>query len=242
MNLIPYFLSRQQELLALLKELVELESPSGNKEAVDRCSQFVLEEFRAMGARATTFPQAEIGDLHLIEYPGDKLYTQGRILVLVHLDTVWKVGKLKDMPFIIDQDKAFGPGALDMKAGVVMIIQALKTISKLKHVPQKTIQVFLDSYEEKGSASVNQKIRELAHDSALVLCLEPAIPGGALKLRRKGRLVVRVETEGKAAHAGSPESGLSAIDELLLQLKNLQRLRSQSISLNIGEISGGEPF
>jgi len=240
MNFIPYFLTRQKEMLDLLQGLVELESPSDNKAAVDRCSQHILNEFDTIGARAKHFPQAEIGDLHLIEYPGDKAKTQGNILVLAHVDTVWKVGTIKDRPFSIKQDKAFGPGVLDMKAGLVMIIQALRFISKHDRSPAKSIHVFLDSYEEQGSDAVYKKIRELAQTASLVLCLEPAIPGGALKLRRKGRLVARVRVEGKAAHAGSPESGISAVDELMVQLKILQRLRSNNISLNIGDISGGD--
>lgn len=126
-----------------------------------------------------------------------------------------------------------------MKAGLVMILAALKTISTLKLSPIKNIRIFLDSYEERGNETVARKIRKLASASSLVLCLEPAIPGGAVKLRRKGRFVVRILVKGKAAHAGSPESGISAIDELMFQLKALYRLRNKDISLNVGQISGG---
>jgi glutamate carboxypeptidase len=73
-----------------------------------------------------------------------------------------------------------------------------------------------------------------------VLCLEPALPGGALKVQRKGRLVLRLETSGRSAHAGHPENGVNAIDELMVQVKKLSALRSKEVSMNIGLIGGGE--
>lgn len=239
MDFLKFYRSRQPEMLHQLKAMVELESPSHDKSAVDRCSRFILKNFQATGSKIISFPQKQIGDLHLIEYPNAPESTHDNILILCHVDTVWPVGTLKNMPFFIEDSKAFGPGTLDMKAGLVMILSALKTLSTLKLSPKKKIRVFLDSYEEIGNEAVARKIRKLASASSLVLCLEPAIPGGAVKLRRKGRFVIRIRVKGKTAHAGSPGSGISAIDELMFQLKALCRLRTQHISLNVGEVSGG---
>lgn len=239
MEFLQYYSKRQGEILRLLKNLVELESPSSSKAAVDRCSDFVLKNFHGTGAKIRSFTQREIGDLHLISYP-PRHKNPDRILVLCHLDTVWPVGKLLTMPFRIEKNKAFGPGVLDMKAGVVMIIEAIRAISALRLTPRMRIQVFLDSFEERGHAAVARKIRQVARSSSAVLCLEPSIPGGALKLRRKGRMVVRIEITGKAAHAGNPSAGTSAIDELLHQLKAIYRLRSQSLTINTGKIAGGD--
>lgn len=120
-----YFKSRQGEMINLLKKIVAIESPTSDKKAVDACSAFVVNEFKRTGAKLTRFPQRDIGDLHLIEYaPGGLKKEPEQILVLTHLDTVWPVGKIDKMPFYISGDKIFGPGALDMKAGVVMTVFA----------------------------------------------------------------------------------------------------------------------
>jgi glutamate carboxypeptidase len=239
MEFLEYYRKRQPEMLRLLKNLVELESPSDDKTAVDRCADFVLKNLKSTGVKLRSYPQSEIGDLHLADYLTESKDPE-KILILCHLDTVWPLGTLLEMPFRIERDKAYGPGVLDMKAGVVMIIEALKAISALSRRPRKQIQIFLDSYEEKGHAVVYRILEELGRSAAAILCLEPAISGGALKLRRKGRLVVRVQAFGKAAHAGNPRAGINAIDELMHQLRTIYRLRSQSISINTGKITGGE--
>jgi glutamate carboxypeptidase len=124
--------------------------------------------------------------------------------------------------------------------GIVMALFTLKALDELNIRPSKKITLFINSAEEiQGKASENL-IKKLARQSTYVLCLEPALPGGALKVERKGRLVVRLETKGKAAHAGNPQEGINAIDELLLHLRQLKRLTTKQITMNIGLISGGE--
>ena len=236
-----YFKSRQGELVNLLKKLVSLESPSADKKAVDACLALLIQEFKKAGSKITRFPQKETGDFYLIEYAGGNLKKKKeQILVLTHADTVWPVGKIEKMPFYITGNKVYGPGVLDMKAGLVMTLFSLKTFHTLNLKPDKKIAVFINSAEETGSEASSELIRKLASRSASVLCLEPALPGGALKLQRKGRLVVRLETKGRAAHGGTPEKGVNAIDELMLQLRRLGRIKKKETTVNIGVIGGGE--
>jgi glutamate carboxypeptidase len=237
-----YFKSRQGEMLKILKELVTFESPSTDKNAVDKCSDFIIKEFRKIGAKITRFPQKKIGDLYTIEYRAKKAkQKKEQILVLTHIDTVWPVGRIQTMPFYLSGHKVFGPGVLDMKAGLVMVLYVLKTLHELNIEPDKDIVVFINSAEEIGNDSSYEVIRRLAKKSKYVLCLEPSLPGGGLKMERKGRLVVRLETIGKAAHAGTPEKGVNAIDELMGQLQSLKKLRrTKGTTLNIGMINGGE--
>ncbi len=237
-----YFKSRQGEMVNLLKSLVHLESPSSDKKAVDKCSDFLIGEFKKTGAKITRFPQKKIGDLYTIHYPAPKPKSrQDQILVLTHIDTVWPVGKIKSMPFYLSGNKIFGPGVLDMKAGLVMAISALKTFHELNIKPEKTIVVFINSAEEIGAPASEEIIRKLAKSSEFVLCLEPSLPGGKLKAQRKGRMVVRLDVTGKSAHAGTPEKGINAIEELMEQLRGLQKLRRlKGTTMNIGSISGGE--
>jgi glutamate carboxypeptidase len=227
-------------MVNLLKQLVELESPSSDKQAVDRCMSFAVGELKKLGADIRHYPQADTGDLYQADYPhGRDLDFEGKIFLPVHLDTVWPVGKLKTMPFYASGDKIFGPGVLDMKSGVVMLLTALKAFRQLNIRPKKKICIFLDSAEEIGNKAAYEIIQRLAKTSTYCLSLEPAIPGGALKMKRKGRLVVQINTKGLSAHAGTPEEGVNAIEELLWQINQLKKLRTQERTMNIGLVSGG---
>ena len=236
-----YFRSRQGEMVHLLKQLTALESPTDDKNAVDACSAFLGKEFRKLGGRVTILPQKDIGDLTVVEYaPGRLADADDEVLVLGHVDTVWPVGKLTKMPFYISGHRLFGPGVLDMKAGLVILLTALATMRSLNLKPQKRVRVFLNSAEETGHEAAAEAIRRLAKRASLVLCLEPALPGGALKLERKGRLVLRLTVRGRAAHGGSPEKGINAIEEMASLLVRLRKLRVGDTTVNVGLIGGGE--
>jgi len=236
-----YFRSRQGEMVHLLKQLTMLESPTHDKKAVDACAAFVAREFKRIGCKVTTFPQKDIGDLTVAEFaPGRLKDADDEILVLTHVDTVWPVGKIVKMPFYVSGNKLYGPGVLDMKAGVVMLLTALRSLNGLNVKPRKRITVVVNTAEETGNPAAHDLIRKLARKASLVLCLEPAIPGGALKLERKGRLVVRLDVRGRAAHGGSPEKGVSAIEELVAQIARLKKLRTGETTVNVGLMGGGE--
>ncbi|MHB8055510.1 MAG: M20/M25/M40 family metallo-hydrolase [Candidatus Aminicenantales bacterium] len=241
MNLPIYFRSRQGEMVGLLKELVLAESPTSDKKAVDACAAVFLSKCGRIGVRHTRYPQRGTGDFHLLEYPAkDDDRLDGRLLILTHADTVWPVGTLARMPFYVQGDKIFGPGALDMKAGLVLTYFALRALRELNLRPRRQVAVFVNAAEETGSDEAADIIRALAKSADRVVCFEPALPGGALKIQRKGRCVVRVDVQGIAAHGGSPDKGVSAIDELIAVLRIIETLRSADISVNIGQIGGGD--
>ncbi len=236
-----YFRSRQGEIVHLLKQIAMLESPTQDKKAVDACASFVARELKKIGCKVTTLPQTDIGDLVVAEFaPGRLKDADDEILVLTHIDTVWPVGKLARMPFYISGHRLYGPGVLDMKAGVVMLLTALRSLHSLNVKPQKRVIVVVNTAEETGHRAAHDLIRKLARKASLVLCLEPALPGGALKLERKGRLVVRLDVRGRAAHGGSPDKGVSAIEELVAQIARLKRLRTGETTVNVGLVGGGE--
>jgi glutamate carboxypeptidase len=236
-----YFRSRQGEIVHLLKQLVLLESPTSDKKAVDACAAFVTKELKKVGCKVTAYPQKDVGDLAVAEFaPGRVKEADDEILVLTHIDTVWPVGKIAKMPFYVQGHKLYGPGVLDMKGGLVMLLAALRALHSLNVKPQKRITVLVNSAEETGNGAATELIRKLARKASLVLCLEPALPGGALKLERKGRLVVRLEVHGRSAHGGTPEKGASASEELVAQLAKLKRLRAGETTVNIGLMGGGE--
>ncbi len=236
-----YFRSRQGEIVHLLKQIVALESPTDDKKAVDGCQDFAAKELRKVGCKVVTHPQKDTGDLVVAEFaPGRTKDADDEILVLTHIDTVWPVGKIAKMPFYVQGNRLYGPGVLDMKSGLVMLLAALRALHGLNVKPQKKITVFVNSAEETGSPASTEMIRKLARRASLVLCLEPALPGGALKLERKGRLVVRLDVHGRSAHGGTPEKGVSAIEELVAQIARFKRLRTGETTVNVGLVGGGE--
>ncbi|MCX8160459.1 MAG: M20/M25/M40 family metallo-hydrolase [Candidatus Saccharicenans sp.] len=241
MDFLRYFQSRQGEMVRLLKNLVQLESPTSEKKAVDKCCAEVLKQLAGLGGRVRKFPQKEIGDLHLVEFgwPGNRA-SGNPILVLTHIDTVWPLGTIEKMPFYLAGDRVYGPGALDMKAGIVMAVFALGAISNLGIIPRRKIWLFINSAEETGNEESHRQIAALARKAGLVLCLEPGLPGGTIKVQRKGRVVVRLDCTGRQAHASTPDKGVNAIEELMAQIHKLKKLKIKDMSLNIGLIGGGE--
>jgi len=237
MDLINYFQKKEKEIVSFLKELVYLESPTHNKEAVDRCSDFYLNELKKLGIETSKIPQKEVGDFGIAKFDGK---SEEKILVLLHADTVWEIGKIKEMPFKVEKNKIFGPGVLDMKAGITMSYFAFIALKDLGLKPRKTIIVFCNSEEETGSHHSEKHIIEFARKSKYVLCLEPALPNGALKMQRKGRMVGKLIAIGKSAHGSSPEKGVNAILELSHQLLQLKKIQKGGITINVGLVKGGE--
>lgn len=241
MDFLRYFKSRQGEMVSRLKTLVQLESPTSDKKAVDKCSAAIISELSQSGAKIKKIPQNDIGDLFLAEYPAGNLKESEKpILILTHTDTVWPVGTIERMPFYLAGDRLYGPGVLDMKAGVTSAVMALKTINSLGLELKRKIWLFINSAEETGHEEAHRQIISLAKKAGAVLCLEPALPGGALKIERKGRLVVKLEASGRPAHASTPEKGVNAIEELIAQWLKLKKLKINGLTANLGLIGGGE--
>ncbi len=114
-------------MLSLLRHMVEIESPSDDKAAVDRMGAFLAQEFERLGGKVTFFPQKEAGNHLKAEFPG----VSGKpVLLLGHFDTVWSMGTLAKMPFRLEGGRAFGPGVYDMKAGIAMMIFALRALKE----------------------------------------------------------------------------------------------------------------
>ena len=112
----------QREMIAFLIQLIELESPTGHKNSVDRVGAFLAEELRALGARVETIPQTQAGD-HVLARWGKGM---GGTLLLCHMDTVWDVGTVAERPVRIENGKLYGPGAEDMKGGIAIGLWSIR--------------------------------------------------------------------------------------------------------------------
>jgi glutamate carboxypeptidase len=224
--------------LDLLRKLVETESPSHDKSAVDKVGRLVAEECRSLGAEIETVTQSEAGD-HILARWGSG---PNGILLLHHMDTVFPIGTLAAMPFRQDGNKTYGPGVLDMKGGIVVTLSAIRQLREDNKMPFLPVTALFTSDEEIGSDSSRSLIEDLARESSLVLVLEPGLVDGSLKVWRKGVGEYHVRVQGRASHAGvAPEEGLNAIQEMAHQVLVIQSLTdyNKGTTLNVGIIKGG---
>jgi glutamate carboxypeptidase len=235
-----YFEGRLPSMLDLLTKLVTLESPSDDKRLVDRVVMFAADEASNRGAQITHFPMQDVGDLALAKWNAD---APGKpILFLCHLDTVHPAGTLAGRPVRVDDGRFYGPGALDMKAGAMLALEVISALRERGELPPRPIWLLLTSDEEIGSPASEPVIEQVARQAGLVLTMEPAAPGEALKIARKGVGTYRIDIEGKAAHAGSePEKGLNAIIEFAQQALRLNGLNDlkRGTSVSVTQVTGG---
>jgi len=236
-----YFENRRQALVQTIREFVEIESPSDDKPAADRMSRFLAGEFEAIGGRVRVHRAQEFGNNLQVDFPGRAAMKP--VLLLGHFDTVHPLGTLHAMPCRVSKGRLYGPGALDMKSGIALMLYALEALEAWHGGLPRPVTVFLVSDEEVGSVSSRTITESLAKKSAAVLVLEPAAGRrGAVKTARKGVGEYRLKITGVAAHAGlDPGQGHSAVVELARQIAALSKLNDveRGISVNVGVVYGG---
>ena len=184
-------------MVAALQTLVEAESPSASPDGLAACARKIGALFESVLGRAPTADGP-----HLMWSGGGA----SRVVLVGHYDTVWPMGTLARWPFSITGDQATGPGAFDMKSGIVQLVYGLATLPSLDGVA-----VLLTADEETGSMTSRRLVEDTARGAIAALVLEPSA-GGALKSARKGTGNYTLRVEGKAAHAGlEPEKGINAL-------------------------------
>ena len=231
---------REGEMIASLKELVETESPTHDKAACDKLCATLTERFSQIGGRVKLHKQKKTGDHLQADFGGGR----GRkpILLLGHYDTVYSLGTLATMPWRESKGLLYGPGAFDMKGGIVQMMFALRALQSIAGAIPRPLTVLLVSDEEEGSASSRRITEKLAGRCDAVLVCEPAGPGGALKTARKGVGHFTIHVTGVSAHAGLDfEKGHNAILELSHQVRAIAELTDlkRGITVNPGIVRGG---
>jgi glutamate carboxypeptidase len=162
--------------------------------------------------------------------------------VLCHMDTVYSLGTLAAQPCQVVDGRLMGPGTMDMKGSIAMLLTALRAFRETNVWPARPLTTLFTSDEETGSDTSRDLIESLARRAELVLCLEPCLPDGSLKTWRKGVGDFEVTVRGKAAHAGADhERGRNAIEELANQILAIQKLTDyeQGTTVNVGVVAGG---
>jgi glutamate carboxypeptidase len=235
--------SRQAEIEAFIRTVVETESPSGDESGSRAVVDLLVEAAGRLDC---------VSEINRIVAPdfGEHLVIKAfaprdsQVLVVGHTDTVHARGSIDLRPWRREAGKIYGPGVFDMKANCCLIVEVLRAISDLKLSPQHGVTIALTSDEEVGSFSGWPLLEQTAKsaNTRYAFVMEPPAPGGRVKTARKGTGIFALKVEGKAAHAGlDPEKGASAILELARQSERLHAINGSGsgITVNVGVVRGG---
>lgn len=240
--LLEHLRERTDEMVELLRQLTEMESPSTEPESHDPVFGLLADSLDEVGFRTRRVAGRRTGGALFARGPSRPAPRPAQ-LVIGHVDTVWPLGTLEEMPFRVDGEAIHGPGVFDMKGGLVQLCFALRALRELELDPAAEVAALITSDEEIGSPESEGWIRMLARRSCRALVLEPALgPEGALKTARKGTGHFEIRVRGREAHVGlAPEEGASAIQELSHVIQRVHELSDarQGVSVNVGEIQGG---
>lgn len=226
--------AQQQPMLDTMRDLVGIESGSKDVEGVERIAALIGERFKALGGKVEIIQPTEIfrlddtpervGPMVHAEFKGSG---QKKIMLIAHMDTVYRDGMLKDQPFRIDGDRAYGLGIADDKHGVATILHTLALLQKLGFKDYGTLTVLINGDEEISSPGARATITRLGADQDAVFSFEGGGAEARLTLATSGIGAAYLTVQGKTSHAGArPEGGVNALTELshqILQLKDLSK-------------------
>jgi glutamate carboxypeptidase len=228
-------------LLKLIQTLVRAESPSDDKAAVDACGALVIAHAKYLNGRIKVHRQRAFGNVLELRFgPKTRAGRAKPVMILGHIDTVWPLGTLQSMPCRVADGRLWGPGTLDMKAGVGMALTAIEMLAEADLLNREVI-LLLNSDEEIGSPVSRTITENLAAGCCAVYVLEPA-QGLAYKTARKGTGNWRIEVKGIAAHAGVDfEKGASAIRELARVIETVSNWTDlkRGLTVTVGLAGGG---
>jgi len=236
-KILQYLHEHLPQILQDIEDLVKRESPSQDKRLAEECARFLQGlMLERLGVQMTAIPNEQVGP-HLKFLFGEG---KGRVMILAHYDTVWPQGTL---PIRAEKDRLYGPGVLDMKAGIIQAVWSLKAIHDLHLSLNSEILFLLTSDEEIFSNTSRALIEEEAKRCKAVFVVEPAAaPSQALKIARKGAAKYVLTVHGISSHAGNhPDVEASAVHEAAHQIIRLEQLARPDIgtTINVGVISGG---
>lgn len=236
-DVFAYIDDHKAQMMDLWQDLVNQDSPASYREGVDLVAKRVFKELEEAGA-STRWD--EEGKALIAEIPGD---SRAPVLLLGHMDTVFPVGEAARRPFTAEGSRVTGPGALDMKGGVAVMLSALKALHSagFSGRPLKVILVSDEEIAHNGSKATVMLQREARGCAACFNC-ETGYEDNSLVIGRKGGVVFKAAVHGIAAHAGNnPRQGRSAIWEMAKKIDDIQNMTDwdKGITFNVGTIKGG---
>ena len=232
--------ARTDEMVDLLTTLINYETFTAEKAAVDVFATALTAMLEELGADVERIPRAKVGDILLAKWNAG---AEGKPITFVgHMDTVWPLGTLAERPVRIEDGRLYGPGSIDMKAGLAVMLGAIKLLRDAGRFPNRPIWALITSDEEIGSVHSRDLIKEIAAQSGLCLVIEPATPEGAIKTWRKGVSDYHISVTGRSSHAGgAPEAGINAVVELAQQIVRVNQLNDlkNGTSVSVTVVKGG---
>lgn len=234
-----YLESKEEEMIKLIEDLVNIDSGTSDIEGVNKVAELYSSKLKEEDFHVRTVEFEEAGSSIVATKPGKN---SKKVILMGHMDTVFPKGTVKERPFAIEGRRAFGPGVVDMKSGMVVALYAAKA---LKHIgwDEREIEVLMAGDEETGhlDSTAIDLIKERAQGAEAIFNIETGRPNG-LVTERKGVGVFELHITGKAVHAGvEPENGISAIEELAHKIIEIHKLTNfeTGTTLNVGIINGG---
>ncbi len=242
-ELLKYFQSRRNETLELIREIVDIETPSHDFPGSFTVAGFleneaagILSDFQVERIFAKSYGQHLIIRAFQSDQPDEK-----PILLLGHTDTVHPRGSSRLNPTRIEDDKFYGCGIFDMKANIILMLEVLRAFRDLNVSPKRPITILLSCDEEIGSPTGRELVEREAANAEFCLVCEPSA-NGKVKTGRKGTGMFTLKTHGVPAHAGlEPEKGASAILEISKQIEKLHSFNDFAIgtTVTVGTVAGG---
>ncbi len=236
--------TQQDAMVAMLREMVDIDSGSYNKPGIDAVGAVVQRFMAAQGIPVEVVRQQKHGDCLRAAVPWDGPVGNagGNVVLMGHRDTVFPDGEVSRRPFTIKDGVAYGPGVADMKAGLVMNCFILAAFAKFGGSPAPLVGLFTGD-EEIGSPEGRAVIENEARRARVVFNSEPGRASGNVVTGRKGGVFSSFRITGKAAHSGGAfTDGISAIEELARKIQAIHALTNldRGITLNVGLVSGGQ--
>ena len=234
-------MGEQPAFLDTLRSLVEIESGSKDLDGLARIAALIAERLRLLGGDVRLIAPVDIyrmddtpdkvGSMVKAEFKGRGTK---RILLIAHMDTVYLKGMLKDQPFRVDGNRAYGLGIADDKQGIATILHAVALLKKLGIDDYGTLTVLINADEEISSPGSRATITQTAADQDMTLSFEAGGPTGRVRLTTSGIGAAYLGVEGRSSHAGArPEGGVNALSELAHQLMQLQDLSDPKSGLKL---------
>ncbi|MBV9249627.1 MAG: M20 family metallopeptidase [Acetobacteraceae bacterium] len=243
-QIITWLATQQEAMIAMLREMVDIDSGSYNKPGIDAVGAIIQRFMAANNIPVEVVRQQKHGDClrAYVPWDGPSGNAGGNIVLMGHRDTVFPDGEAQCRPFTIRDGVAYGPGVADMKAGLVMNCFVLASFAKFGGSPAPLVGLFTGD-EEIGSPEGRAVIEAEARRARVVFNSEPGRVSGNIVTGRKGGVFSAFRVTGKAAHSGGNfTDGISAIEELARKVQAIHALTDldRGVTLNVGLISGGQ--
>lgn len=215
-----------------LSGLIETETPTSDKAQLDELGQWMATWGNDLKAAVKIHEQDEVGNVVECRWNSDSRAKP--IVICCHMDTVHPIGSINTNPTRTVDDRLYGVGSYDMKAGITVAQTVIQELIRIEEFPERPVTLLLTADEEIGSPHSRQIIEDVSRDAGLVLVMEPGPDTDTIVTERKGVGIFTMTALGRASHSGSaPHAGVNAIEELAYQIGNITALTQYELGTTV---------